>query len=237
MILKNKYSKNISILSLVVCLLLTTINTLPAKAIELTEKINISKDKIWTIKMAQEVSSEDIQEKITVKDSAGEIIPIKITLGDDKSVIYVAPLTSYEDGHTYTLTILKGIISKDKKSALKDELNMSFTVNDTIQVYLNNVKMNFTGEIQPKVLYGLPYIPLEEMVKALKLDTEMSLTVAPNIKVTTVNGIFTTNFNSITVVTPTKTIEVPGVIREKIGTDKKHLGKLTLDMTQANVLL
>jgi len=215
----------------------TTISQVSAKEIELEQKTNIPIDKVWTVRMTQMISSEGISSKVLVKDSAGTVVSTNVTVGADGKTVVVSPKTAYEDGKTYTLSILEGITSKDKQNALKDTVSMNFTVsknatnpvseidnNSLVGVYLNGVKVAFPATLQPKIIEGVPYLPLEVMTKVMKFDTKISMIVKPNITVTIPTGKVTTDFKGSGIATPTDITNMSGKVSAVADSTGKYIG-------------
>lgn len=224
--LKNSLvSKVLTVLTLIVILSINSLILVSAKSIDLEPRINVSKWKNWTIKLGQEVSLDGLADKIKVTDSRGQGVPVRITLGADNRIINVLQLYTYSTGETYKLSILEGIVSKDKKSTLKDTTSMKFTINnDTAQIYFNKTKVEFPDNMPLRVIDGRVYIPLEIMTNIMGLDTTISVANKPNIQVTTAEGLVTEDFRSATVTTPKGEIIVPGTTIEKIDSNGKHVG-------------
>ena|GEM_PF-1663238 len=111
---------------MVIFLIFTNVN-----AIAVTdEKKMVDTNKAWTIKFNQEVILDN--EAITVIDSAGQLVKISLTLGQDASSILVNPPSGgYTKGENYKLKVGNTIKSKTNKYLAEAvELNFSIKLQD-----------------------------------------------------------------------------------------------------------
>ncbi|MCB2289756.1 Ig-like domain-containing protein [Clostridium sp. CS001] len=235
---ENLFKKIIVSLMVSIFIMGTIISQVSAKEIELEQKTNVPTNKVWNVKLTQSISTDGLSSKVTVADSAGTVIPTDVTVGADGKTIIVTPKKDYEGGKTYTLSVLAGIVSKDKVNSLKDTVKMNFTVsktasnpvseidaNSNMGVYLNGVKINYPASgIQPKFLGGIVYLPLEETTKAMKFDTKVSTTVRPNVIVTTSTGVAEGSFNSPRITTATELLGLSGKITASADSAGKYNG-------------
>lgn len=92
-------------------------------------KVNISIDKVWTVKFNFGLNRDTINNKnIYVTDTNGQKINVNITPGKDENTIDIVPITGgYIPAKTYILNLGTGIESIRGKS-LKEPTKMNFTI-------------------------------------------------------------------------------------------------------------
>ena len=73
----------------------------------------------------------------TVKDSEGNVVPIRVEMGDDqvdpdvKRIVTIVPQTPYKAGETYVLTVRHGLTAKNEENVLERDVYLSFTIADS----------------------------------------------------------------------------------------------------------
>lgn len=114
-----------------------------ASVIQWAEKKDVSTIKTWTINFRTPVDISSIFENgnITVTDSKGNLIDVKVSTGNDDQCIYVEPSKEgYKENETYYLNISKNIKFRDNNKSIKAPVQMKFTTTDigTINVDENS---------------------------------------------------------------------------------------------------
>ncbi len=118
--------------------------------IKWTKSTNVPLDKRWTISFNKEVHKDsDLVKYVYVENTAGEKIPVEVSIDAARTKIYVEPVNAYEPGETYKLIINNGLISSGGKK-LKDTVVKEFTTEGEATVTFNtSYKVtNTTDEIQ-----------------------------------------------------------------------------------------
>jgi N-acetylmuramoyl-L-alanine amidase len=152
------------------------------KYTELTPKLGVSSNKVWTINFNLPVKPETVNNKnIVVVDSSSKQVPVKVSLGvDKKSVVVSPPSEGYKPGQAYYLQIGSGILSSSGKS-LQSEVKMKFTINE------DNLKLT-SEEIQKKS---------QALVTIKSYDGEGKLLNTGKGFITSADGQVVTNYSSI----------------------------------------
>lgn len=104
-----------------------TAKNVNALDIKWTKSTNVPLDKRWTISFNKEVHKDsDLVKYVYVENTAGEKIPVEVSINAARTKIYVEPVNAYEPGETYKLIINNGLISSGGKK-LKDTVVKEFT--------------------------------------------------------------------------------------------------------------
>lgn len=118
--------------------------------IKWTKSTNVPLNKRWTISFNKEIHKDsDLVKYVYVENTAGEKIPVEVSINTARTKIYVEPVNAYEPGETYKLIINNGLISSGGKK-LKDTVVKEFTTEGEATVTFNtSYKVtNTTDEIQ-----------------------------------------------------------------------------------------
>lgn len=102
-----------------------------AASFQPTQQANIDTNKEWIVKFNSDLNPSTVtSNNLKVTDSNGNVIPVSVKLGNDKSTIMVSPQVSgYTPDTQYTLTIGNGLQSTTGKS-LAQSVQMKFnTIN------------------------------------------------------------------------------------------------------------
>jgi len=100
---------------------------------KLNQRENTSTIKCWTIEFKTPVDLNSILKPgiITVKDSQGNLMNIKISTGNSGKYVYVdPPKEGYKVGQTYYLNISKDITFEYQSRSLKNGIQIKFTTGD-----------------------------------------------------------------------------------------------------------
>lgn len=127
-----------------------TAKNVNALDIKWTKSTNVPLDKRWTISFNKEVHKDsDFVKYVYVENTAGEKIPVEVSINAARTKIYVEPVNAYEPGETYKLIINNGLISSGGKK-LKDTVVKEFTTEgeDTVTFNTSYKVTNTTDEIQ-----------------------------------------------------------------------------------------
>ncbi|EET84200.1 conserved hypothetical protein, partial [Clostridium carboxidivorans P7] len=100
---------------------------------KINDNQTVEPSKIWTVTFTQElVLNESNKQNITVKDSKGNVVSCKLTLGQDgKSVIINPPAEGFISGEKYTLNIGNQLKSKSGKK-IRSAKTINFTIRSGI---------------------------------------------------------------------------------------------------------
>ncbi|MCY6355160.1 SH3 domain-containing protein [Clostridium sp. ZS2-4] len=90
----------------------------------------VDTDKVWKINFNQEIKlDESTENEIKIKDSKGDVLPVKVELSEDsRSILVNPPVGGYKLGQGYTLTIGTNIKSLSG-AQLKESKELSFGIN------------------------------------------------------------------------------------------------------------
>jgi serpin B len=97
------------------------------------EKKEVSTIKTWKINLRTQVDQNSLYQPgvITVTDSQGNLMDVKICTDNEGKYIYVEPpKIGYKQGQTYYLNISKDLKFGEENESMKNSIQMKFTAND-----------------------------------------------------------------------------------------------------------
>ncbi|MCY6959216.1 N-acetylmuramoyl-L-alanine amidase [Clostridium brassicae] len=204
-------------------------NVFAATSLNITDKVNVDVNKIWTVKFNNELdkSTIDGSDNILILDDKGSKVNIKIEYQDNKTLL-ISPVNNYEYGKIYTLVVKDTVKSKSGKG-MKETIQMKFTTktsNATIK----------TIEDITQILYKSEKYSLPSVVKAIMNDnTEQNVSVKwDNTYIDTSKP--GTYYYKGTVSGYDKLVNLKIVVSTSSGVDLSRITKVCIDAASASNL-
>ena len=107
----------ISALALALCIASVPIT---AKAKDFIYNNKVNSNKVWTVKLSNDVDWQTIDKGISVLDSKGNKIDVRAALGEDsKTIVILPPQNGYKLNESYTLTLNNSMKTKEAQLSRK----------------------------------------------------------------------------------------------------------------------